>query len=159
MYEFSDQDRVALSVMLAEQAKFQVQLYGKHPSEFTPEERADYVRTMVLAQADEMHEALGEVGWKPWADSSHFNREAFVGELVDAWHFFMNLLLVADVDAQEFTARYLAKLAKNYARQRDGYDGVSTKCPQCKRDVHDAGVTCELPITADDPGYCAITNN
>ena len=147
-------DTTALAAMLENQRLFQDRLYGAHPKDFSAEDRASYVCTMTLALTDELHEALGEVAWKPWAASEHFNRDAYVSELVDAWHFFMNLLLVADVSAAEFVGRYDAKLAKNHKRQDDGYDGVSSKCPRCRRDFNDDGVRC-TPVTTTDAGWCA----
>lgn len=153
----------ALAEMLAGQLELQKRLHGGHPKDFMPEDRAAYVREMSLALTDEVHEALGEIAWKSWAKSDHFNRDAYVGELIDTWHFLMNLLLVADVSADEFVERYHEKLKKNHQRQDDGYNGISTKCPLCKRDVNDTGVGCIMPYVPDpkgpyqlqsEPGYC-----
>lgn len=106
----------------------------------------------------ELGEAMDEIAWKPWAKSDHFNAVRFVEEMVDAWHFFMNMLLVAiplverelQVDVFEetveeriagfcqwFTKKYYEKHEKNTQRQRDGYDGVSTKCVWCHRDFEE----------------------
>src|SRR5690606_3594182 len=81
--------------------------------------------------------------------------EAFFAELVDAWHFLMNLMLIAYPDrtpeqiATELTNRYKRKNAKNLQRQLDGYDGKSNKCPACKRALDDEAVRCRR-VTADD---------
>lgn len=99
----------------------------------SPELRAEKVREMVLACVAELFEALDEVGWKPWATSRHLNRPGYVKELIDAWHFFMNLLLIANIDPEEFYQGYLVKLETNIYRQLEDYDGVETKCPGCKR--------------------------
>jgi hypothetical protein len=37
--------------------------------------------------------------------------------------------------ADEVWAEYQAKVEVNAARMREGYDGVSTKCPICKREM------------------------
>lgn len=121
--------------MLDWQLMLQRKSYGRDPANMTDEERAEWVRWNVLALEDELHEALGEIGWKPWATSRHLNREQFKNELVDAWHFFMNLLLCAGIDAEEFHAAYLVKAKKNAARMADGYDGVTGKCVGCRRDL------------------------
>lgn len=123
----------AMQEMLDVQRALQKNAYGMVPEEMDGEQRAQYVRDMVLACTDELHEALAETGWKPWASSRHLNRDAFVGELVDAWHFLMNLMLVAGVNEEEFTEKYMAKAIKNSARQKGGYDGVSSKCAECHR--------------------------
>jgi dimeric dUTPase (all-alpha-NTP-PPase superfamily) len=152
-------DVVPLWEMLEQQERFQRRLLGAAPKDLTPHDRAAYVREMKVALDDELHEALGEIAWKSWASTTHFNRDAYVSELIDAWHFYMNLLLVADVSAEEFGERYMEKLRKNHARQDDGYDGVSTKCPRCKRDVTDSGVDCVLPKQGSVPGYCAVVDD
>lgn len=146
-----------LQQMLEQQLAFQLSLHGVHPKDMVPAERADYVRTCTLALGAELHEALDEIGWKPWATSQHFNRDAYVSELVDAWHFLMNLLLVADVSGDEFMLKYRAKLEKNRKRQVDGYDGVSSKCPSCRRDFDDDGVDC-VRATNVVLGWCAYNN-
>lgn len=120
--------------------------------EATDEDRKpaiDFIHWNVTALTDELHELLGEVGWKPWAKSRHINLEAARGELIDAYHFMANLSLVLGMDANEIMRRYHEKHAKNAKRQEEGYDGVSTKCLGCKRALDDAGVGCRefLPGT------------
>src|SRR5690606_23168798 len=109
---------------------------------------------MHIALIDELHEALAEIGWKPWATSQHFNQAAVKGELVDAFHFFMNLCMVAKVSPEDLIQGYINKSAKNIQRQADGYDGVSTKCPRCNRALDDEAVLCyrDLATKWDDKG-------
>lgn len=113
----------------------QREAFGVDPVKLEGKEREEYIRWNVLAAEDELHEALGEVSWKPWASKEYFNRDEFVGELVDVLHFVGNLLAVAQVTGTELTTRYSGKQQKNRDRQRDGYDGVTGKCPGCKRDL------------------------
>lgn len=140
-----------LERMMLKQFLMQRDTYGIDYSKLTDEERIHHFKEMLHAMNDEMHEALGEMGWKPWASSKHFNTEAVQGELVDAWHFFMNLMMIAGMDAGDLFKKYEAKAAKNVQRQLDGYDGVSTKCPRCKRALDDAAVNCH-PAN-NQPGY------
>lgn len=106
-----------------------------------PEEWANFMRWNAFALTDEIHEAMAECGWKPWATSRHLDREKFFKEMVDAFHFFMNLLLGASMGmdpsqiAREFCKFYYEKNKVNAQRQVEGYDGVSTKCPECKREL------------------------
>lgn len=130
---------------------------GKSIEEFTPEERMQAIRDNVLALEDELHEALAETGWKPWASSNHLNTEAFKSEMVDAWHFFMNLMLHSGMTANDLYQGYVKKNAKNIQRQADGYDGVTTKCIHCKRAYDDEAVEC-LPTTPEGPAWCAASN-
>jgi len=128
--------------MLDAQFNAQVDFHGLDFSKLTQEERIEAITWNMLALQDELHEALAEVGWKPWATSRHINREAYVAELVDAWHFFMNLLLLVDVSEVEFRKAYYAKRNRNNQRQKEGYDGVSGKCAGCGRALDDPAVTC-----------------
>lgn len=113
-----------------------------------PDELADYLVSNHTALIVEMSEFMGEVGWKDWATPRGWvNREAAVGELIDVGHFLANLLCALGVTDAEWEARYRDKQEVNRQRQRDGYDGVSGKCPQCHRAYDDSGVTCT-------PGSC-----
>jgi dimeric dUTPase (all-alpha-NTP-PPase superfamily) len=113
---------------LAEMLELQEQLQRRHldgvtPYRLTGETRANYIRSNMLALEDELHEALRETNWKPWskAPSGEMNRTAYLEELVDAIHFFMNLMLVADISADEFFNAYLRKNNVNHGRIDDGY--------------------------------------
>ena len=133
-----------LDTMLEMQRQLQVKHYGKDPSDLSGEERALFIKDMILALTDELHEALAKVGWKPWATSRHVNREAFLGEMTDAFHFFMNLLIVTGYDGQDLLKAYEQKSMINEQRQIDGYDGISSKCPGCGRALDDPGVFCRV---------------
>lgn len=141
------------------QQKLQAQSYGRVPQRMLPGERIQYIKDMALALQFEVAEALGEVKWKPWTSGQSFvNVDAYVGELVDVWHFLMNLLLAAGYEpieaADVLYAGYLAKRQVNERRQHDGYDGVSTKCPRCKRALDDPAVECNT-VPVDEPGFSA----
>lgn len=144
-----------LQMMFDLQASLQVEAYGKHPGELTGQERIDFYVVHHTAGSDEMHEALDEIGWKPWATSKHFNEEAVKGELVDEFHFFMNRCLTAGMDAVELFEKYKAKRLKNIQRQIDGYDGVSTKCPGCHRALDDDAVKCHVSLV-DSNVFCDV---
>lgn len=135
----------ALQDMLNAQLALQRQIppIRPDPVDRPIEEKCEFIGDMVLALTDELHEALNEVGWKPWAKSRHINEEAFRSELVDAWHFFMNLMLTVGMTEQDLLTGYYNKRAKNVTRhENQDYDGISSKCPSCHRDYHDDGVKC-----------------
>jgi dimeric dUTPase (all-alpha-NTP-PPase superfamily) len=131
-----------LNLIFERQKKLQEESFGIDFTDLSDEERSQFIKDMVLAATDELHEALAEVGWKPWASSRHINREAFVGELVDVLHFIVNLWLAVGATPEEVEQRYQEKAEKNAKRQKEGYDGVWGKCPVCKRAFDDAGVMC-----------------
>lgn len=116
--------RFALDNMLIAQQELQTETYGINYDNFMGEQRANYIRDMVLACCHELHEALDEVGWKPWATSRHLHREAFLGELIDAFHFFMNLWLAGGGTVEEWQEMYFVKWQINRRRQDGEYTGV-----------------------------------
>lgn len=125
-----------------EQWRLQEVMNGTHPSRLDTEDVIEFIRNMVLAATDELHEALAEVGWKPWASSRHINRDAFVSELVDTWQFLMNLFQAVNVTPDELAKKLEAKHRVNYQRIEAKYDGVSTKCSNCHRAYDDPHVKC-----------------
>lgn len=125
---------------------------GLDPLTMTDEERVEYVRINILAAIKELGEALDEVSWKPWASGEWFNREAFLKELIDVAHFFNNLWLVGTrsepvIAADTLNTLYTEKNRVNADRQDHGYDGVSSKCPHCRRALDDGGL---LEATGSD---------
>lgn len=133
---------------LASTRVLQEEAFGRDFSNQDPDEFADAIVMNHSALIVELSEFMAEVGWKDWATPRGWvNREAAVGELVDAAHFLANLLIRLDVTDTEWEQRYRAKQEVNRNRQRSGYDGVTGKCPQCRRSYDDSGVTCI-------PGVC-----
>lgn len=123
------------------------------PLGMTMDERIAFIKDMVLATTDELHETLNEVGWKPWASSRHINEEAAFSELRDAWQFLTNLMLVVtQLSPTELASKLETELYRkhsiNYARIGN-YDGVSSKCPKCGRALDDPETKCE-----PDLGIC-----
>lgn len=112
-----------LDEIFARQRQLQVERFTD-PARMNRTEAIEFIRWNVLALEDELHEALQEVGWKPWSTSVHLNRTEYVGELVDALHFLVNLFLVVGADAQEVYDRYVVKNRTNHRRQESGYSGV-----------------------------------
>lgn len=124
-----------LTRMLRAQLGVQV-LAGTNPLELDLPGRIQYIKDMALGLAGEAHEALQEVGWKPWASSRHINGEAAFGELRDAWQFLTNLMFaVSGLEPEELAdaleARLYSKINLNRARIEDGYTGLD-KCPGCR---------------------------
>lgn len=132
---------VALAEMFTAQWELQVDGFDVDPQALRGEERAEYVRWNALALIAELTEALEEVGWKPWASDRSISPELFLKELVDAFHFLVNLALVAGGELRltpwetgtYFADLYASKRQTNLDRQLEGYTGTD-KCPECKRD-------------------------
>lgn len=141
----SDTNRIPdLEDMLAMQRELQKEYTGQDPVTLSPEGKMEYIRSQSLALTDEIHEVLAETGWKPWASSNHINLEAYKGEIVDGFHFFMNLMLVVGMTADELATGYDEKQKLNWKRIREGYTGLK-KCPTCKRAYDDPATKCTEP--------------
>lgn len=161
MYDRPNTDR--LWQMLESQRELQLVMppEGRDPADLEGAERIQFYKDMKLALEAELQEMMDEMSWKPWASAVFFNKEAVQGEIIDAWHFLMNLWLATGGTDAEFFEQYLEKRDRNAQRQAEGYDGVSTKCPLCKRAIDDRHVKCKLPL--DHPptgvlntGWCDI---
>lgn len=137
-------------------------LGGKHPTELDDAAKMEYLRTNFLALFNELNEAMDETGWKPWATSNHINYESYRSELVDAFHFFLNLLFTAGITPHEFFNKFMEKNDRNRQRQKEGYDGVAGKCAGCHRSFDDSGVLCtkenlDASMGLVTPTYCDKT--
>lgn len=148
-----DDKRMITDILAAmvESQRLVQQAHGYDFKTMIPEDRMEYLRTMTLACTSELHEALDETGWKPWASSMHMNLEEWKGEMTDAWLFFMNLMLVGGMTAEDLISRTAKKQDNAYTRVKDGYDGVSTKCPICRRAYDNDGVKCRPGDGFDHP--------
>lgn len=142
-------DRLQLMFDMQRDLQLQMKPVGRDPSKLEGVERVQFFKDMKLAYEAELQEMLDEMSWKPWARGEFFNEAAVHGELIDQWHFFMNLCLAARLSPDQLFEMYMAKRQKNIQRQEEGYDGVSTKCPECKRALDDEAVKCYLP--QEDP--------
>src|SRR5580765_5496197 len=104
-----------ISQMLEKQLQLQLKIIKKDPRDLEGAELMEYICMNMLSLEDELHEAMKECGWKPWASEKYMNREAFMKELVDAWHFLMNLMLAISPGrlpldiAEEFAGKYYEK--------------------------------------------------
>lgn len=70
----------------------------------------------------ELSEAMQELKLKPWKQTEKLtDREAFVNEVGDAMHFFVELCLTAGISADDLFAAYFRMHQKNVERQDNGY--------------------------------------
>jgi dimeric dUTPase (all-alpha-NTP-PPase superfamily) len=80
-----------------------------------------FITEMTLAAVDELMEALRETPWKSWKKNQELNKEAFKEELIDVWHFLINLSLAAGMTSEEVYVRFLCKNKINENRKKEGY--------------------------------------
>lgn len=104
-----------LDKLFMQQVKLQKQLKNK------PYANQQYINIMILAAIDELMEALRETPWKPWKKQQRFNEQAFQEEIIDLWHFIINLSLAAGLNADTIYFKFLNKNKINFERQEVGY--------------------------------------
>lgn len=133
-----------LNLMFDIQARAQEEVMGQtlNGALLTVSEQVHWFEANKNALIAELYEASDETSWKWWAKSEYFREQAVQKELVDAWHFFLNLMNIANLTPAKLHEMYLAKRAINDQRQAEGYDGVTTKCGQCKRALDDPTSKC-----------------
>lgn len=144
-----------LTTIMNKQREFQERLGFKF-SEMTEQERAEFMRNHRGYLEDELAEALYEMpGYKTWKDYSSMSTEAkeiawqkVRMELIDALHFFVNLLLCAGFTADEVLNMYLMKNAENNRRQDAGYTADDSYRDQPVEDVMKQ-VCCTVAMDGD----------
>ena len=131
-----------LATIMNKQRELQERL-GYDFSKMTEAERAEFMRNHRGYLEDEVAEALYEMpGYKTWKDYSGMSDEAkeiawakVRMELIDALHFFINLLLDAGFTADEVFKMYMMKNAENHRRQDEGYTADVSYRDQAVEDV------------------------
>jgi len=81
----------------------------------------EQIKNQILALYDEVGEALREVPWKPWKFNQQFNVSKFKMELIDIFHFLINLFLLSGMNTQEVINLFKNKNKINLRRQKNGY--------------------------------------
>jgi hypothetical protein len=143
---------------LKETAALQRECYSADYSVFFSNEPDDinttieYIRWNMLAIDDELAEMRQAISWKPWQhDDPYIDRDELVKEAVDVLHFVANIICAAGATDEELDAVYVQKMAKNRARQENGYKvrDIGVKCRVCARALD------EVDIAATDETICA----
>ena len=80
------------------------------------------IKEYMWRTVEELGEAANELHNKPWkttptpTDKTHFKEE-----IVDAWHFFLEMVIYSGFTMEEFVTFYLKKSEVNKFRQRTDY--------------------------------------
>lgn len=93
-----------------------------------PQMRQQFINQMILAIQEEAVEIMRETAYKNpefvpfgWKKTQVENTENFKEEIIDLFHFVMNLAMVSGMDSKEFYERYLKKNKINHDRQDNNY--------------------------------------
>ena len=98
--------------------------YPDWPVDVTKKRSQKALRETALKGVEEMFEALQHLkNWKTHKKKgdSTFDREEFLEEMVDAFNYFMALLIIVDVDEEKLFKAYLKKDEKIRKRLDEGY--------------------------------------
>jgi len=143
---------------LKETAALQQDCYGADYSVFHSDEHEhinstiEYIRWNMLAIDDELAEMRQAISWKPWQhDDPYMDRHELVKEAVDVLHFVANIICAAGATDEELNDIYVEKMAKNRARQENGYKvrDIGVKCRVCARALD------EVQLGETDNTICA----
>ena len=100
------------------------EIYPTWPVELTDKKSQQVLRDTALKGVEEMFEALQHLkNWKPHkkTEVSEFNREEFLEEIVDAFNYFLSLLVLTGVTSDELFQSYVKKDGKIHERLKNGY--------------------------------------
>lgn len=98
--------------------------YPAWPVDITTKESQQLVRDLALKGVEEMFEALGHLkNWKPHRDTDNpeVDQEEFLEEVVDAFNYFLSMLVLVGVSSDDLYKAYVKKDQKIHSRLVDGY--------------------------------------
>ena len=132
-YGYSSRSRMAedrLQQVFAMREKFMEAIrekrgaYGQWPVDLGDKKSQQQIREITLKGVEEMFEALGELkNWKSHrlTENREVDRNAFLEEIVDAFNYFIAVMILTGVDADEFFEAYKKKDAVIHDRLNNGY--------------------------------------
>ena len=94
------------------------------PVDLSLKENQQHVRDMALRGVEEMFEALQHLkNWKPHRDTEirDFDKAEFLEEVVDAFNYFLSVLVLTGVSSEEFFDAYAKKDRIIHKRLETGY--------------------------------------
>lgn len=134
-----------LEGMLMLQQGFQERL-GTDFNRMTARDRVAFIKEHSIHLNQEINEMLYELPYfKPWKNYSMVTEEdeqcaleRAKMECIDAWHFFMNIVLALGFSPEEFYEMYMRKNRENHRRQDAGYTAdVSYRNQSVEEVMHD----------------------
>ena len=98
--------------------------YPEWPLEISSKQSQQVLRDTALKGIEEMFEALQHLkNWKPHrsTDMPEFDREEFLEEVVDAFNYFLSVLVLVGVDSEKYYEAYEKKDKIIRSRLLSGY--------------------------------------
>ena len=110
------------------QNNFQERLGTWEKISYSDSLKQQFINQMILALHEEATEIMRETAYKNpnyvpfgWKKSQENNYDKMKEEIVDIWHFVMNLAIISGMDSDEFYKIYLDKNKENHKRQDNKY--------------------------------------
>lgn len=100
---------------------------GSYPGgklDISKKESQQLIRDLALKGVEEMFEALQHLkNWKPHrnTDMPDFDHDEFLEEVVDAFNYFLSMLILVGVDSKDLYSAYCLKDKKLHRRLDEGY--------------------------------------
>lgn len=114
-----DENKTDLQELFDLQLKFQTKV--KHTHGYEEMTWIEHVRLMFIGVITEACEFLEETNWKPWKKPGIMDEEKMRKEIIDLWHFVINLSLASDMNAERVVEKFKEKNKINIKRQEDKY--------------------------------------
>ena len=98
--------------------------YPEWPVDITTKASQQIVRDLALKGVEEMFEALGHLkNWKPHrnTENTEINQDEFLEEVVDAFNYFLSMLVLVGVKPDDLYDAYVKKDKKIHKRLETGY--------------------------------------
>lgn len=80
-----------------------------------------WTKEMFICAVDELCELMREVGFKHWKTEQPINDCNVRNEIVDIWHFLINISIIWGISPDILHSKYKQKHKINMQRQKDGY--------------------------------------
>ena len=98
--------------------------YPEWPVNLSSKQSQQIVRDLALKGVEEMFEALGHLkNWKPHRDTEvrDIDHDKFLEEIVDAFNYFLSMIVLVGVKPDDFFQAFLLKDKKIHERIKSGY--------------------------------------
>lgn len=88
-----------------------------------PQSIDEWVIKNTIAMESEIDEIRAEINWKYWKPTKEINTDKLHEEIIDLWHFLIQLSYITGLTAEKVHEVYMAKREENFKRQQ----GTSTE--------------------------------
>lgn len=113
-YEMNLSDKLDMMFYLQKQLQYKL---GYNFLEFDN----NYFNLMFIGCITELCEVIENTKWKSWKKSSINDIKKVQKELIDVWHFLINLSIACNLEPNELYCEFLKKNQENNERQKNGY--------------------------------------